>query len=65
MWCETDCEGSQVILGPSVSEADSSLIRRYYTKQYTPTRAHTRTQEHTGRIWYTNASHKARGGESH
>lgn len=30
-------------LGPSVSEADSSFIRRYYTKQCTPTRAHTRT----------------------
>lgn len=58
------CDGLQggakryMLMGPSVSKADSSFISRYYTKQYTPARAHTNTRQHTVSKKEVNASHK-------
>lgn len=50
-------------LGPSVSEADSSFIRRYYTKQSTPTRAHTHAHKNTRDTFGTQMHHTKPGEE--
>lgn len=49
-----------MLMGPSVSKADSSFIRCYYTKQSTPTYAHTHKNYTQDTLLHKGGAHKAR-----